>query len=160
MKKYGVVVALVVVSVAVWVASASAAGNPKVFSLLAVDNGKGQPLNGFMFDRAPHAGDQFPISEDLYAWAGVKRGTRVGSDAGVGMFLTATKTGGSTVFNVQANLPGGTVIVSGIGPATNGPSSFTLAVIGGTGKYADAHGYVKVRGMAGNKTSLSFNLLP
>jgi hypothetical protein len=160
MKKYGVVLALAVVSVAVWVASASAAGNPKVFSLLAIDNGKGQPFNGFMFDRAPRAGDQFPISEDLYKWSGVKRGAKVGRDAGVAMFLTATKTGGSTVFNVQANLAGGTIVVSGIGPATNGPSTFTLAVIGGTGIYADAHGYVRVRGMAGNKTNLDFNLLP
>jgi hypothetical protein len=64
------------------------------------------------------------------------------------------------VTGCEANLPGGTIVVSGIGPATNGPSSFTLAVIGGTGTYADAHGYVRVRGMAGNKTSLSFNLLP
>ena len=160
MRKYVVALALVVVSVAVWVASASASANPNVFSLLAVDNGKGQPFNGFMFDRAPRAGDQFPISEDLYKWAGVKRGAKVGHDAGAAMFLTVTKTSGSMVFNVQANLPGGTLIVSGIGPATNGPAPFTLAVVGGTGKYADAHGYVKVRGMSGNKTNLDFNLQP
>jgi hypothetical protein len=135
-------------------------GHPKVFSLLAVDNGKAQPLNGFAFDRGPRAGDQFPISEDLYKWSGVKRGAKVGRDAGVATFLTVTKTGGSIVFNVQANLPGGSIIVSGIGPATDGPSTFALAVIGGTGTYANAHGYVKVRGIGGSKTNLDFNLLP
>src|SRR4051794_2028230 len=83
MRKYGVVLALVVVSVAVWVASASAISSPQVFSLLAVDNGKAQPINGFMFQRAPAAGDQFVISEDLYKWAGTKRGAKVGSDIGV-----------------------------------------------------------------------------
>jgi hypothetical protein len=161
-RKHVLLLALVVVSVAVWVASASAAGNPKVFSLLAVDNGKGQPINGFMFDRAPSAGDSFPISEDLYTWAGAKRGARVGSDHGSAMFLVVANKGAHswTVFNVQANLPGGTILVSGVAPLTNGPSRFTLAVTGGTGKYANAHGYVTVRGMAGNKTNLDFNLNP
>jgi hypothetical protein len=160
MRKYVFVLALAVLAVVGWVASASAGGNPKVFSLLAVDNGKGQPINGFLFDRAPRAGDQFPISEDLYKWAGAKRGARVGRDAGTAAFLTVTKTGGSIVFNVQANLPGGTIVVTGLGPATNGPQTFNLAVIGGTGIYANAHGYVKVRGIGENKTNLDFNLLP
>ena len=160
MRKYGVVLALVVVSAVVWVASASAISSPQVFSLLAVDNGKGQPINGFMFDRAPVAGDQFAISEDLYKWAGVKRGAKVGSDLGVAMFLTATKSSESTVFNVQTNLSGGTILVSGVARLTNGPSKFTLAVTGGTGKYANARGYVNVRGMSGNKTNLDFHLLP
>ena len=107
MRKYGVVLALVVVSVAVWVASAAAIRGPQTFSLLAVDNGKGQPFNNFMFDRAPVAGDQFPISEDLYKWAGTKRGAKVGSDRGAAEFLVVTNNGanGWAVFNVQANLP-------------------------------------------------------
>jgi hypothetical protein len=57
-------------------------------------------------------------------------------------------------------ISGGTIVVSGIGSATNGPSTFALAVVGGTGTYADADGYVRVRVMAGNKTNLDFNLLP
>ena len=160
MKNYAVVLALVVVSVAVWVASASAAGNPKVFSLIAVDNGKGQPFNGFMFDRAPRAGDQFPISENLYKWAGAKRGAKVGSDHGAATFMTVTKSGGFASFNVQLNLVGGTILVGGMGPIAQGGTTYTLTVIGGTGKYAGAHGSVKVRDLRGNDENLDFNLLP
>jgi hypothetical protein len=162
MRKYGVVLALVVVSVVVWVASASAISSPQTFSLLAVDNGRGQPFNNFMFQRSPVAGDQFPISEDLYKWAGTKRGAKVGSDRGAAEFLVVTNNGanGWAVFNVQANLPGGTIIVSGQSANEQGPSKFTLAVTGGTGIYANARGYVNVRGMAGNKTNLDFHLLP
>jgi hypothetical protein len=109
---------------------------------------------------AEPAQETVAISEDLYTWAGVKRGAKVGSDLGVAMFLTATKSSESTVFNVQTNLSGGTILVSGVARLTNGPSKFTLAVTGGTGKYANARGYVNVRGMSGNKTNLDFHLLP
>ena len=160
MKNYAVVLALVVVSVAVWVASASAAGNPKVFSLIAVDNGKGQPFNGFMFDRAPRAGDQFPISENLCKWAGAKRGAKVGSDHGAATVQTPTKNCGFASFNVQLNLSGGTILVGGMGSIAQGGTTYTLTVIGGTGKYAGAHGSVKVRDLRGNDENLDFNLLP
>ncbi len=101
MKKYGVLLAVVALSGVVWVASASASGKAQTVSLLAVDNGKAQPIHGFMFQRAPVAGDQFGISEDLYEWAGTKRGAKVGSDMGVATFLTATRNRGSNMFTVR-----------------------------------------------------------
>ncbi len=42
----------------------------------------------------------------------------------------------------------------------NEPLKFTLAITGGTGKYANVHGHVNVRQLPGNKTSLTFHLLP
>jgi hypothetical protein len=140
----------------VWVTSAPAITKPQTISVLAVDNGKGQPINGFTFDRAPVAGDQFAISEDLYKWVGTKRGAKVGSDTGVSMFLTAGPHGGSNIFSVQVNLSGGTILVHGV---TSFTSKFTLAVTGGTGKYDNARGYVNVRQLPSG-ASLAFHLLP
>ena len=161
MKKYGVMLAVVVLSGVVLVASASAISPAQTVSLLAVDNGKGQPINGFTFQRAPVAGDQFAISEDLYEWAGTKRGAKVGSDMGVATFLTANRNGGSNMFTVQANLTGGTILVGGVVGFKNVPfSKFTLTITGGTGKYANARGHVNVRQLPGGKTSLAFHLLP
>jgi hypothetical protein len=57
MRKYGVVVALVVMSVAVWVASAAALSSPQVFSLLAVSSQNLPPMNGFKFQRPPQPGE-------------------------------------------------------------------------------------------------------
>ena len=162
MRKYAVVLALVVMSVAVWAASASAGGSPKVFNLLAVDNGNGQPVNGFMFDRQPVAGDQFPISESLYKWAGTKRGAVAGHDQGIATFVTVGKSSETTLFTVTAYLSGGTVFVNGMARTINGPAGLTLPIVGGTGKYAGASGYVVVRplGVSGNSSNLEFHLLP
>jgi len=155
-----IALAILAVTVATWVGSASAISKSQAFSLLAIDNGKGQPFNGFMFQRAPAAGDQFAISENPYRWAGAKRGTKVGTDMGVGTFLTATQTGGSNMFTVQTNLSGGTILVSGIVAFKTEPTKFTLAITGGTGTYANARGYVNVRQLGGNKTNLDFHLIP
>ena len=164
MRKYGVVLALVVVSVAVWVASASAISKPQVFSLLAVDNGKGQPINGFMFDREPVAGDQFPISETLYKWAGTKKGAPAGHDQGFATFVVVGKASQTSLFTVTAYLSGGTIFVNGMGLTTEqGDEGLTLPIVGGTGRYAGARGYVVHRPLGngnGNKSNLEFHLLP
>ena len=163
MKKYGVVLVLVVVSVAVWVASASAISKPQVFSLLAIDNGMGQPINGFMFDRQPVAGDQFPIAENLYKWAGTKKGAPAGHDQGIATFVIVGKSSQTTLFTVTAYLGGGTIFVNGMGRTTEGNESVTLPIVGGTGKYAGARGYVVHRPLGngnGNKSNLEFHLLP
>lgn len=144
----------------VWAVSASAISKPQTFSLLAIDNGKSQPFNGFMFDRTPEAGDQFGISEDLYRWAGTKRGAKIGSDTGIATFLTASPNGGSNLFTVQANLSGGSILVGGVITFKKQPSTFTLSITGGTGNYANTRGYVTVRQLPGNKTNLDFHLLP
>jgi hypothetical protein len=161
MRKYGVVLALLVVSVAVCVASASAASSPQVFNLLAVSSDNQPPINGFTFDRAPRAGDQFPIWDTLYKWAGTKKGARVGHDQGSGTFQTIGKTSQTTLFTVQVYLGGGTIFVEGMARTVDGPTNLTLPILGGTGKYAGANGYVSVRaiGSSGNNSNLQFHLL-
>ena len=163
MRKHGVVLAMIALLVAAWGASASALNSPKVFSLLEV-SGQTLPVNGFAFQRAPVGGDQFGFVDTLYKWAGTKRGARAGRVQGLGTFVTVGAEGGTIMFVGQAYLQGGTVLVQGYAqfPA-NGPSTFTLPVVGGTGIYDNVRGYVKVRDLGnGNqdKQNLEFHLLP
>jgi hypothetical protein len=164
MKKYGVVLALVVVSVAVWVASASAISSPQAFSLLAVNSQNLPAMNGFEFQRPPQPGDQINIGDTLYKWAGTKRGAKVGRDRGIITFMSVGQNGGTGSLNAQFYLPGGTVVVQGIlhFPA-NGPAKFTLPVVGGTGKYDNVRGYINFHDLGDgnqNKASVDLHLLP
>ena len=163
MKRIALALGIVALSVAVWVASSgSAISGPQVFTLLSVDSGTAQPINGFTFDRAPRACDQFGFADNLYKWAGTKRGAKVGTDQGIGTFLTVTESGGTQVFNAQANLSGGSILVSGVITYTNtSESTFKLAVIGGTGKYDNVRGYIIVKQLpVGDNSNLEFHLLP
>ena len=163
MRKYGIVLALVAGLVAAWATtSTSAISSPQVFNLLSADSGTAQPINGFTWDRAPRAGDQFGFADNLYKWAGTKRGAKVGTDQGIGTFLTVTESGGTQVFNAQANLSGGSILVSGVITYTNtSESTFKLAVIGGTGKYDNVRGYIIVKQLpVGDNSNLEFHLLP
>ena len=145
-------------------ASASALTGPKVFSLLDVSQPNPQPINGFTFDRMPRAGDQFPIQDTLYKWAGTKRGALVGRVEGTGTFQVVGDTTARVLFFAQATLPGGTVVVHGYGTINfRGPSKFTFPVTGGTGLYANARGWVQVRdigGGEGNNSNVAFHLIP
>ena len=73
MRKHGVVFALCAVSIAVWVASASAISSPQTFSLLEVSGNNDQPLGDFTFDRPPAGGDRIAFTSKLYKWAGTKK---------------------------------------------------------------------------------------
>ena len=86
----------------------------------------------------PRAGDQFPIEDTLYKWAGTKRGALVGRVEGTGTFQVVGDTTARVLFFAQATLPGGTVVVHGYGTINfRGPSKFTFPVTGGTGLYVE-----------------------
>jgi hypothetical protein len=161
-RKRVAMLALVVVPLVVVAASASASSSSQqVFSLLAVSH-NAQPINGFMFDRAPRAGDQFGIADTLYKWAGTKRGARAGRDTGIGTFQSVARNSQTVLFAVQVYLGGGSMFVEGMGRTVEGPANLTLPILGGTGKYAGASGYVNVRplgGSNGNNSNLEFHLL-
>ncbi len=168
MRKHWFVPALIVLSVAVWVASASAISSPQTFSLLEVSGNNDQPLGDFTFDRPPVGGDQIAFVDLLYKWAGTKKGAQVGHlqvlltfITGFGSDFSRKATG---LIDAQAYLPGGTIFVEGYGSLNpNGPSKFRFPVVGGTGVYANARGYVNVRDLGdGNlgKSNVEFHLLP
>lgn len=166
MARYAVVFGLVVVSVAVWVSSASAIESPRTISLLEVGGPNSEQLLGdFSFANPPRGGDQFGFANALYTWKGTERGARVGHDQGVITFITGFGPSFSkkalAQFNAQAWLPGGSLVIGGYGRINpNGPSTYTFPILGGTGIYANARGSLKVRDLRSGNTSLVFHLLP
>jgi Allene oxide cyclase barrel like domain len=144
----------------------SAIAKPQTFSLLSVE-GTGSEIGGFDFQREPVPGDRFAFTDQLYKWAGVKRGAHVGHDEGLCTFTKVNAT--SSSFHATAQcvatffLPGGQVEVEGVLPIVEGPLNFVVPVIGGTGVYANARGTAHVRDLGnGNsgKQNNEFHLLP
>jgi hypothetical protein len=169
MRRQWLVPALVVLSAALLASSASAIGSPRTFSLLEVSTPTSdQPMGDFTFDRPPVGGDQFAVTNELYAWAGTKKGARVGRDEVVLTFVTGFGSDFSkkaiVLFVAQVYLPGGSILVEGYGRVNpNGPSKYTFPVVGGTGSYAGVGGYVIVRDLGNgqtNRTNLQFHLQP
>jgi hypothetical protein len=166
MRKFAVLV-VIAVSMAAWSGSAFGLTSPRVFSLLDAPPGVDQPM-GFAFNSPPVGGDQFAFHHTLYKWAGVKKGARVGHLQVVVTFVT----GFGARFNhpalvlisAQAYIPGGSVIVHGYGHLNaDGPARLTLPVVGGTGLYDNARGFVRVRDLGNgniNKSNIEFHLRP
>jgi Dirigent-like protein len=144
--------------------AAGAARAPRTFSFLDVSSQNVQPINGFTFNRQPRAGDMFPIEDNLYRWAGAKRGKLVGRVEGIGTFQVVDGSGGRVLFFAQAYIPGGSIDVQGYGRVSfRGPSRFTFPITGGTGAFAGARGYVQVRDLGNgnsNNSNVKVHLLP
>ena len=169
MRKLWFVPVLIVLSVAAWASSASAISSPQTFSLLEVSTpNSDQPMGDFTFDRPPVGGDQFAVTNELYKWAGTKKGARAGRDEVMITFVTGFGPDFShkatALFTAQVYLQGGTIFAQGYGQINpNGPSKYTFPIIGGTGTYANVRGYANVRDLGNgntNKTNLEFHLLP
>lgn len=140
--------------------SARSDSTPQVLALLAV-TGQQQGLNGFHFQREPRAGDQIAETDNLYRWAGNKRGARVGRAEMI--FTTKTdmnRNGAVALLVAQAFLPGGSLFVEGYARfgGAEAPSSFPI--LGGTGAYATARGYLVTRPLGQARTNLEFHLAP
>lgn len=138
------------------------------YYLLDVSRNVTEPIGGFDFNRAPVAGDRFAIEDDLYRWAGTKRGAHFGHVIGIGTFQHGFGSDfshpGTVLFQVQAFLPGGTIFLEGYGQIDpRGPSHFTFPVAGGTGIYANARGWIAVRDLGNgdtNKSTVHVHLTP
>jgi hypothetical protein len=152
-----------VATLAIGVSSSSALVKPRVFTLLEVEGPEAPSLSAdFSGDRPPRAGDRFQTTNLLYRWTG-KRGIRVGHDRVLVSFMTGFGPNFShnaiVLFQAQVYLPDGTVFVEGYGGLPpDGPVKLELPVVGGTGVYDNARGYVKVRGA--RRTLLEFHLGP
>jgi len=108
----------------------------------------------------PRPGDRVFLNDTLYAWDGAHRGRRVGHvDSELQFRSTFGRKGASVDITGQIYLPGGSVAVDGIGfIPSEGPASFTLPVIGGTGKYIGARGELDTRDLAGSGSKTAFDL--
>jgi hypothetical protein len=148
-------------AVVVLVSPASALTGPQTFSLLSVESPNGVEIGGFGFQRAPVPGDRFAFTDQLYKWAGAKQGAQVGRDEGLCTFTKIDTSGG---FRATAQctasffLPAGQIVVSGFVHFTDAPLNFAVPVIGGTGAYANARGYVRIRDIGGQDSGKSNNV--
>jgi Dirigent-like protein len=153
--------ALVAVVVGVLAWSASAAHSPRTLTLLEVDIPKNdRPLGDFTFDRPPAGGDQFVVKNALYS-----NRTRVGHIRVLHTFVTGFGSNfthkATVLFLAQTYMSGGSMLAEGYGQVSpDGPSKLTIPIVGGTGAYADARGYVNVRNLSESRTRLEFHLQP
>ena len=87
MRLRGFVVLLAALAGAVVLGSpVSAITTPQTFSLLSVESDVEQEIGGFGFQREPVPGDRFAFTDQLYKWAGTKRGEHVGRTEGLCTF--------------------------------------------------------------------------
>jgi hypothetical protein len=161
-RKCGSLTTLVAVGVLVLaVASASAAPRPQTISLLEVDTsftgtgGFPTTSNG----PPPAVGQGFISQATMYKWAGVKRGAAVGRLHVIGTITSIDPSRNTGSFHVDATLflPAGTIEASG--SASFSAKENEIPVVGGTGAYVGAQGYVQVKNIGGENSNTSSNVI-
>lgn len=162
----GVTVALVL-SVALSATAAPTLEKPRTFSLLEIENSF-VPLDEAEENRAPAPGDRFTSTSTVYRWTGANgKGARVGRDrvlltfiSGFGPKFTRRAT---VLVTAQVYLPDGSLLVEGFAGIPAGkPARIRVPVIGGTGVYDNARGYLIARNIPGgeSRSKLDFYLVP
>ena len=166
MRQSRVTFVVAIVAVTVFATTASAIDSPQTFTLLEVSLPKNdRPLGDFSFERPPAPGDRFATTNALYRLSGAKRGARVGRAQVMHTFVTGFGRNFShkatVLFVAQLYLPGGTLLLEGYGQVSpDGPSRITFPVIGGTGIYANAGGYMNFRNVGQSARRLEIHLTP
>ena len=155
------------VAVPLVAAPASAIDRPQTLSVLEIDESDASTNLGFDFERLPKPGDRFAFKSGIYKWAGTKRGARIGHDEGICTFVRVV--GGEQNLSIDGHcaasiwLPSGSVLVEGFVRFAEGPVTADIPVVGGTGAYANARGFMHIRDLGNGDighTSLTLHLLP
>ena len=104
-------------------------------------------------------GDQFVFTNDLF-----RGGEKLGEDGGVCVVTRLTARGASTWECVGSNvLPGGQITVQGL--VTYGPDEeikadpYLFAITGGTGRYREAHGDVRIEEVTATRFRATFRIV-
>jgi hypothetical protein len=127
----------------------SAGDQPRVISLLSVQQG------GSLIDvdrsggRGPTLGDEFIFTDGLYQWDGRKRGKRIGTTHGIATITSPT----TAFFTGTIFLPGG--LIQGAGYFRFTASVEKIIVLGGTGQYRNAGGEVTITKLGGENSDNS-----
>lgn len=159
--KYGLLTVFAVAVLAVGVASASAAPKPQTIRLLEVDTsftgtgGFPTTSNG----APPAVGQGFISQATMYKWAGAKRGAPVGHLSVIGTITSIDPSRNTGRFHVDATLflPAGMIEASG--SASFSAKVNEIPVVGGTGAYVGAQGYVQVKNIGGENSNTSANVI-
>jgi hypothetical protein len=107
------------------------------------------PVSG-QTSAAPQPGDYTVITDDY-----LRNGKVVGHDVVHCVLVTLT----SSLCNISVSLPRGDIEAQGRGPG-GGTGRFTVAVVGGTGAYANARGTVTFASGPDNTGTEVFHLRP
>lgn len=100
-------------------------------------------------------GDQFIFGHDLF-----RQGKKVGTDGGIGTIVRLESMVSATLqFTATSQLPKGQITVQGLVTFTDGPSTFKLAITGGTGRYRDASGVLIVEQVSETESHLTFRVI-
>ncbi len=167
MRRRLVLVAVVAAVLGLAVAPAFGHRVAQVFSLIDV-SGPSTALPPGSFnpnsEEPTPLGARFEFTDALYKWAGRKRGARAGRLEGL---CTATRLSlaarSETIFcNATAFLPAGEILFAGHIVFSEHTNTFAVVVIGGTGSYAGARGFVKITNIGppdSNKSNFEIHLL-
>ena len=140
MRRISLLVALTATAavLAFGVLPASGVDQPKVISLLSVQQG------GTLIDvdrsggPGPTLGDEFIFTDGLYQWSGKKRGKHIGTTHGIATITSPT----TAFFTGTIFLPGG--VIQGAGYFQFTARVEKIVVLGGTGRYSNAGGEVTI----------------
>ena len=100
-------------------------------------------------------GDEFVFRNDLS-----RAGEKVGVDGGVCTVVGLEPMVSATVQCVAtARLPRGQITVQGLVTFTDGPSTFKLAITGGTGRFREAHGVLTIEEASDTEALLTFRII-
>jgi hypothetical protein len=159
------IVALVVTAAAIAVAilaftsSATGVTRPQVFSLLEVE-GPATPLDPGATGEIPRLGSRFAFTSALHKWEGRRRGARVGRRDGVCTWIKVdvAAQSASILCTGVFFLPAGQIYATGMIRFAKNERLPDVPVIGGTGRYANVRGVIKIREIGAGKASLEFHL--
>jgi hypothetical protein len=159
MRKLSLAVAGVAAGLALAAGAVSASSTPtQVLSLLDV-NGTQHGLGGYHFQHPPRAGDQTARTDQLYTWIDGKRGGHAGRAELIIISKTdLNRSGAVGLLTAQMFLPAGSLLVEGYAQFGGAEKPATFPIVGGTGRYATARGYVVSRPLGNDRTNLTFHL--
>ena len=138
------------------IGGATAAVRPQTINLLEVTRSF-TPIGGLddTFHSVPKPGQGAVVASDLYRWNGPRRGAHYGTLQAVCTFTKFVGTTGWLYCNGAALLPAGEITISGI---TTQSDLFRIPIVGGTGAYVGARGYVSVRSINENNSADTFHI--
>jgi hypothetical protein len=144
----------VVIGAAMVVGSSGAAVKPQTLNLIEVSTSFAG-AGGFdeHGNSPPKIGQGFVGTSTFYKWKGTKRGARFGALNVACTFMTdPTSDSAKTLCTAVATFRTGTLTATGL---IGDGASFEIPIVGGTGAYAGAKGYVRVKQIGGENSDNS-----
>lgn len=132
---------------------------PQVLSLLEVE-GPAWPLDPGATGQSPPLGSRFAFTSALYKWESRRRGDRFGYRDGVCTWIKIAAQSPTILCNGVFFFPAGQIYSTGMIRFTKNAQFPDVPVIGGTGRYANVRGFIKIREIGGGKANLEFHLSP